>query len=79
LQKRTENHPDVKAIDEQIESVKQRLASFNENTISAYNIMISALEKKLLKINDMMSKYESKLQSLPAQENKLVQILRQKA
>ncbi len=79
LQKRTENHPDVKAIDEQIESVKQRLANFNENTISAYNIMISTLEKKLLKINDMMSKYESKLQSLPAQENKLVQILRQKA
>ncbi len=79
LQKRTESHPDVKAVDEQIASVKQRLASFNENTISAYNIMISTLEKKLLKINDMMSKYESKLQSLPAQENKLVQILRQKA
>lgn len=79
LQKRTENHPDVKAVDEQIASVKQRLANFNENTISAYNIMISTLEKKLLKINDMMSKYESKLQSLPAQENKLVQILRQKA
>jgi len=79
LQKRTENHPDVKAIDEQIASVKQRLSSFNENTITAYQIMISTLEKKLLKINDLMSKYESKLQSLPAQENKLVQILRQKA
>lgn len=79
LQKRTENHPDVKAIDEQIESVKTRLSSFNQNTITAYKIMINTLEKKLLKINDMMSKYESKLQSLPAQENKLVQILRQKA
>ncbi|WP_337872338.1 polysaccharide biosynthesis tyrosine autokinase [Ignavibacterium sp.] len=79
LQKRTENHPDVKAVDEQIASVKQRLSAFNENTITAYQIMISTLEKKLLKINDMMSKYESKLQSLPAQENKLVQILRQKA
>lgn len=79
LQKRTENHPDVKAVDEQIASVKQRLSAFNENTITAYQIMISNLEKKLLKINDMMSKYESKLQSLPAQENKLVQILRQKA
>ena len=79
LQKRTENHPDVKAVDEQIASVKQRLSAFNENTITAYQIMINNLEKKLLKINDMMSKYESKLQSLPAQENKLVQILRQKA
>lgn len=79
LQKRTENHPDVKAIDEQIESVKQRLSTFNQNTITAYQIMINTLEKKLLKIVDMMSKYEAKLQSLPAQENKLAQILRQKA
>ncbi|MEJ5263345.1 MAG: Wzz/FepE/Etk N-terminal domain-containing protein, partial [Ignavibacterium sp.] len=31
LQKRTENHPDVKAVDEQIASVKQRLSAFNEN------------------------------------------------
>ncbi|WP_297844270.1 polysaccharide biosynthesis tyrosine autokinase [Ignavibacterium sp.] len=79
LQKRTENHPDVKAIDEQIQVVKEKLSSFNQNTITAYEILINTLEKKLLRINDMMSKYEAKLQSLPAQENKLAQILRQKA
>lgn len=79
LQKRTENHPDVKAIDDQISTVRKRLSGFNENTITAYEIMINTLEKKLLKIVDMMSKYEAKLQSLPAQENKLAQILRQKA
>lgn len=79
LQKRTENHPDVKAIDEQIKVLKEKLSGFNENTITAYKIMISTLEKKLLKINDLMSKYEAKLQSLPSQENKLAQILRQKA
>lgn len=78
LQKRTENHPDVIAIDEQIKLVKSKLAGFNENTITAYKIMISTLEKKLLKINDLMSKYEVKMRSLPSQENKLAQLMRQK-
>jgi len=70
LQKRTENHPDVIAIDEQIKLAKSKLAGFNENTITAYKIMISTLEKKLLKINDLMSKYEVKMRSLPSQEIK---------
>ncbi len=49
LQKRTENHPDVIAIDEQITLTKSKLSGFNENTITAYKIMINTLEKKLLK------------------------------
>ncbi len=40
LQKRTENHPDVIAIDEQIKQTKSKLSAFNENTITAYKIMI---------------------------------------
>ncbi len=78
LQRRTENHPDVKAIDDQISLTKTKLAGFNENTITAYRLMINTLEKKLLKITDLMSKYEVKMQGLPAQENKLAQLLRQK-
>lgn len=78
LQKRTETHPDVIAIDEQINQVKSKLSGFNENTITAYKIMINTLEKKLLKINDLMSKYEVKMRSLPAQENKLAQLMRQR-
>lgn len=77
LQKRTENHPDVIAIDEQIRQTKSKLAGFNQNTITAYKIMIITLEKKLLKINDLMSKYEVKMRSLPSQENKLAQLMRQ--
>jgi len=77
LQKRTENHPDVIAIDEQIKLTKSKLASFNENTITAYKIMINTLEKKLLKINDLMSKYEVKMRTLPSQENRLAQLMRQ--
>lgn len=77
LQKRTESHPDVIAIDEQIKLAKSRLAGFNENTITAYKIMINTLEKKLLKISDLMSKYEVKMRGLPSQENKLAQLMRQ--
>ncbi|MCU0343262.1 MAG: polysaccharide biosynthesis tyrosine autokinase [Ignavibacterium sp.] len=79
LQKRTENHPDVKAIDEQISLTKSKLSSFNQNTITAYKIIINSLEKKLLKITDMMSKYEVKMRSLPAQENKLAQLMRERS
>jgi capsular exopolysaccharide synthesis family protein len=78
LQRRTENHPDVKAIDDQINLTRTKLAGFNENTITAYRLMINTLEKKLLKITDLMSKYEVKMQGLPAQENKLAQLLREK-
>lgn len=78
LQKRTENHPDVIAIDEQIKLTKSKLSSFNENTITAFRIMINTLEKKLLKINDLMSKYEVKMRGLPSQENKLAQLMRQR-
>jgi len=77
LQKRTENHPDVIAIDQQIKLTKSKLAGFNENTITAYKIMTNTLEKKLLKINDLMSKYEVKMRGLPSQENKLAQLMRQ--
>jgi polysaccharide biosynthesis transport protein len=78
LQKRTETHPDVIAINEQIKLTKSKLAGFNENTLTAYKIMSNTLEKKLLKINDLMSKYEVKMRSLPSQENKLAQLLRQR-
>ncbi len=78
LQKRKETHPDVVAVDKQIALVKKQLSSYNENTLTAYQIIIDALEKKLLKITNLMSKYEVKMENLPAQENKLANLLRQK-
>ena len=78
LQKRTENHPDVQAVDEQIKMVKQKLGSYNQNTLTAYQIMINSLDKKLLQITNMMSKYEVKMERLPGQENKLAGLMRQK-
>lgn len=78
LQKRTPNHPDVIALDNQIFMAKQKLSSYNENTLTAYQIIISSLEKKLLKISNLMSKYSVKLEMLPAKENRLAQLMRKK-
>jgi len=78
LQKRTKNHPDVIAVDDAIFLAKQKLSSYNENTLTAYQIIIKSLGKKLLKINNLMSKYEVKLEMLPAKENRLAQLLRRK-
>ncbi len=78
LQKRTPKHPDVIALDDQIFMSKQKLSSYNENTLTAYQIIISSLEKKLLKISNLMSKYSVKLEMLPAKENRLAQLMRKK-
>ena len=78
LQKRTPKHPDVIALDEQIRLAKEKLSSYNQNTLTAYQIIINSLEKKLLKITNLMSKYEVKLEMLPAKENRLARLLRQK-
>lgn len=78
LQKRTENHPDVINLDEQIALAKKNLASYNQNTLTAYKIIVNSLEKKLLNIANMMSKYEVKLERLPGQESKLARLIREK-
>ncbi|MBT8387123.1 MAG: hypothetical protein KJO12_06895, partial [Ignavibacteria bacterium] len=78
LQKRTEKHPDVLNLNEQIRSVKDKLGSYNQNTLTSYQIIIKTLEKKLIKIASLMSGYEDKMQRLPAQENSMARLVREK-
>ncbi len=78
LQKRTENHPDVVNIDEQIRQVKASLSSFNQSTVKSYDIIINSLDKKREKLNDLAKKYQGKLQVLPSQENKLASLTMQR-
>jgi capsular exopolysaccharide synthesis family protein len=78
LQKHKEKHPDVKKLDEQIQLVKEKLASYNQNTLTAYKILINTLEKKLQKIDNLMSNYEVKLQQLPSQETQMARLVREK-
>ncbi len=78
LQKRTEKHPDVLKLNEQILLVKDKLASYNQNTLTSYGIIINTLEKKLLKIRTLMSSYEVKMEKLPGQENRMASLIREK-
>ncbi len=78
LQKRTEKHPDVISVDEQIRMVENKLASYNQNTITSYGIITNTLEKKLQKINSLMSRYEVQMQQLPEQEYKMAGLVREK-
>jgi tyrosine-protein kinase Etk/Wzc len=78
LQKRTEKHPDVINIDDQIKLVKEKLGSYNQNTLTSYNIFINTLEKKLQKIDNLMAGFEVKMKKLPAQETQMTRLIREK-
>jgi capsular exopolysaccharide synthesis family protein len=78
LQKRTEKHPDVIKLDEQIGLTKDQLSKYNQNTLSSYRIIIDNLEKKQTKIDNLMSGFETKIQRLPIQENQMARLIREK-
>ena len=79
LQRRTENHPDVISLDRQINLAKEKLSSYNQNTLTAYQILINTLDKKITDINNIILKYEVKLERLPNQENTFARLLREKS
>lgn len=78
LQKRTESHPEVINIDEQIRQVKAKLENFNKSTLTSYDIIVNSLEKKKDRLDNLSSKYQGKMQMLPAKENKLASLTRQR-
>lgn len=78
LQKRTARHPDVQAVDIRIQELKHKLSQFNQNTITTYQILIGALEKKQADLQSLVGKYEYRLRTLPAFETRLVNLSRQK-
>ncbi|GAB4342137.1 MAG: hypothetical protein Kow0037_29300 [Calditrichia bacterium] len=78
LQKRTESHPDVKAVDDQIAKIRRKLENYNENTLDAYSILINSLEKKLENINEVLAEYTDRLRTLPAKETRLAELTRKK-
>jgi capsular exopolysaccharide synthesis family protein len=78
LQKRTELHPDVILISEQIERIKTELSKFNKNTVTAYRIISNALNNKQYELGLLVSKYSKKIEALPAKEAKLASLIRQR-
>jgi tyrosine-protein kinase Etk/Wzc len=79
LQRRTESHPDVTNLDDQIRQVKERLTNYNENTLTSYNIIINSLQKKINQLEGLLSKYEGRMKGLPTQENRLASLMRQRS
>ncbi len=78
LQKETESHPDVVNLDNQIAQIKKQLSSFNQNTLTAYQIIISTLKEKKTKLENLISQYKSKIQGMPVKETQLSSLTRDK-
>ncbi|MFZ1290809.1 MAG: polysaccharide biosynthesis tyrosine autokinase [Melioribacteraceae bacterium] len=78
LQRRTELHPDVVLLDEQINRIKSELTKYNHNTLTALKIISNSQKNKLENINSLISKYSGDLEKLPEQESKLAGLMRQK-
>ncbi len=79
LNRKMESHPEVVKIDEQIAEIKNRLSDFNQNTITAFRIIINTLEEKQNNLEKLIGKYNSQLASLPEKENKFAELLREKS
>ncbi|MDR3609523.1 MAG: polysaccharide biosynthesis tyrosine autokinase [Ignavibacteriaceae bacterium] len=78
LQKETESHPDVISIDNQIAQLKKQLSNYNQNTLTAYKVMISSLQQKKKNLENLINQYQGKVQGLPGKETKLVSLMRDK-
>lgn len=78
LQKRTEKHPDVVAVNKRINEIREKLASYNQNTITSYEIIINSLRKKRRDLTDLISQYARKIRTLPANEARLMFLMREK-
>lgn len=78
LQRRTENHPEVIAVNEKIAQIQERLSSYNQNTITAYQISINVLKEKQLNLTKLMEKYSNVLRELPSSETTLAELTRER-
>ncbi len=76
LQRRKESHPDVVTLNDQIKQVKQKLSSYNQNTITAYEIIMKALTEKRKNLNQLIENYSTRIARLPATETRLAELIR---
>ncbi len=78
LQKRTEIHPDVRILNEQIAKINLNSQNIIKVQLTAYNIISNSLKQKQENLNVLIAKYSGKLEKLPEQENRLASLIRQK-
>ena len=78
LQKETESHPDIVNLNNQISKIKNQLSSYNQNTLTAYNIIIGTLKDKKGKLDNLINQYQARIQSQPKKETRLAGLTRDK-
>lgn len=78
LQKETESHPDVVNLDHQIAQLKKQMSSYNQNTLTAYKVIINSLREKNKNLLKLIAKYQNKVQGLPEKETRLASLTRDK-
>lgn len=76
LQRRKETHPDVITLNNQIEQVKDKLSTYNQNTIVAYEILLKSLKEKRNNIQKLISSYMAQMGKLPQTETQLTELIR---
>ena len=76
LQKKSENHPDIISINNQIAQLKEKLKSYNQNTLTSYNIIINSLKDKKANLENLIAKYQAKIHGVPMQEKELADLER---
>jgi len=76
LQKKSENHPDIVNLDNRIAQLKNKLNSYNQNTLNSYKIIINTLKDKKDKLDNLIAKYQARIHNLPKEETKLAAITR---
>lgn len=78
LNRKRETHPDIVKYDEQISEVKSKLANYNQNTITAYQIIINTLKEKDGNLKKLIRKYSYQMAQLPSKETEYAEKLRKK-
>ena len=78
LQKKSESHPDVISINDQISQIKRKLSSYNQNTLTAYKIIIESLREKRDKLQNLINQYQNKIHNIPQYETTLAGLIRDK-
>jgi uncharacterized protein involved in exopolysaccharide biosynthesis/Mrp family chromosome partitioning ATPase len=78
LQRRTSSHPDVIAIDERIAEIRSNLAEFNQNTITAYEVIIESLKRKRDDLARLIATYNSRVANIANNEGQLMALMRER-
>jgi len=76
LQKKNENHPDIINLNNQIAQLKEKLKSYNQNTLASYKIIINSLKDKKANLDKLIAKYQARIHYLPKEEIQLAELTR---